>query len=789
MQTTPRRRLLRLGATLLFVATAALWMGSPSGPPRPLVALFDGDWQADRPFLSSETLEIRAPHSLGYERLLDLEHKLGAAVQRTADVLVRDEMGVRLFWIVPREGVPHARIEAVVASSRTTLALLPVLDEGTTANAIRAFVLDRGDTQLKAETSPLIASTEAELIGALEVMRDLCESCRPKHGEGLVIEYDGQAWSALVVSYREPVFDQTMLASAEVGVNSYDNHPVVKVFFTEEGQRAFRELSRELVGSRLAIVVDGKVVSSPRVMVEIDSNQIEINVGNGSETELMKEAGRIANALTPGISLPPETTWSWRTLEGAATSALVLSAVLALMLAGLLGFGGAIAIERFERWAAIDGPPSPDMKHGRDPLSPVFLLTRVGATLLALAAPYLVTQIPIPILDPDVLAELGDSASAFSSIGVAGLTPLIFAFLLSSLIVWLVPPLSRLRSGSFDARRRMLLPTGLIAFALCTLQAVAMTPLLTGVELLEPGVLSSILVALSLTAGTFLLWGAAALATLVGFGQGFSLLIAGSILFAIVEQPAMVADGRTLAIVLLIGVVLSYATSRRLNRPEGQRRLPLPGLTPIELLGLIQALLMLISLLVNDDLRSPQLGLWLSLVVFVVLTAGLSWVMNRTLGKAALLRGLVPTVLTILLVVHGALFVAELGPTIAPMKLAELLGLFLFLPIVLDLGGELAATLRLGRLSRVHSTHSPDEADRLVTLLSERSIPALSRGIRHRTLLRFLAPYLPIEVLVPLSERRAAMAFLREDAIGDIVTPFGEGTSNPLDLRDTRISR
>lgn len=745
------------------------------------MALFDGAWQADQPFAETQVLEVRVPNGVGTERLTTLEAGLGTAIERMAELLVRREAEATLFWLALKPGVAPERLEALVSSGASTLAFLPLLDEGTTANAIRAFVESEGDPALRSDSiDPVSADTEEALIAGLEAMRDTCASCRPRTGESLVIERGDRGWSAKVATFRAPVFDGRYVAGADVGVNEFDGRPMVNLYLTPEGRQAFRDLTREIVGNRLAMLIDGRVISSPRVLVEIDSERVEVSMTPGTPGEMEAEANRIASSLTPRVGLPPEASWRWFTLPPASASAMTLAVTVALLISALLGWSLARGIAAYERRAGIERASPPAIQAtvtatGRPGLG--LMAMRGSASLIAVGMPLLVSRIPIPVLDPEVLEGLGDGARAFSSIGAGGMDQLILGFLLVSAMVWLVPALERLRHGTFDARRRLTLPTGLIVFSLCALQAVALTPLYLSAELLEPGVLSVILLALSLATGTFLLWGAASLATLIGFGHGFSLVLLGMTLDTVIETPLKLADGRVVAVILLIGVVASYATSRAILTARRPHRLPLSGAAPVELLGVIQAILLLGSLLFAVDPRMPQLGLWLSLAVFLALTVGLSWLYTRPIARRALVLGLVPTFLVVVLFVQGAVFISELGPDAAPMKLAELLMLVYVPPILFDIGQEVLTTLRHGRLSRVASTHSPDEADRLAGLLVAREIPAVSRAIRHRTLLRFLAPYLPIEVLVPLRDRRAALSFLREDELGSLAEPFGEDPS------------
>jgi len=780
------RRSFGLRAAALATVCAGVWMMAPaSGPPPSLVGLFDGKWSADLPYDPTGVLEVRLPTALGPAELQTATHALEIGAARLANVVTRDDDGLtqdRLVWLIPTPpNLPKSQLEALLESPRDSLAILPVLDEGETADAIRRFVSERPDLNTTVGSGPVEARDEPTLIAALEAMRDECAGCRPRGGEALMIEQSGTTWTALVVSRREPVFDQRYVAGSKLGFNTYDGRPVAMIAFTPEGRTAFSALSRDTVGARLAIVVDGRVVSSPRIMAEIVSDTIEVSSSHSptSHEDAIRDTQALVDMLTPGIGLPSTATWRWLDLPGATPLAMALATLFALLAAAVLGWLLATVIAWFEGRGAIVGlAPGPASNQAwRAPGVASSLALRLGITALGLAAPFVVGLIPIPLLDQEVIAGLDDSSYIFF-LGAAGMMPVILAHLLVSLVVWLMPALERLRTGSFEARRRLLLPTGIIAFAICALYAVGFLPPFLGLRLFEPSVVSTIFLVLSLAAGTALLWGAAALVTVGGIGNGFAVLILGGILSMLFESPRMVGDPRTLAIILLIGAVLVYATGRRMFvlrpwREPASRRLPLAGITPVDLLATLQVVLLLVSLLTEGNIRSPQLGLWVSLLVFIAATTLIAWLVARPIARRELRFGLVPSVAVVLLMVVGANLIAELGPEVAPMTLTQFAAL-IFLPVlVVDVSAEVIGTLRHGRLSRVWSTHDVDEADRLAELLTSRDVAVVVRASRHRALMRFMGPWLPVELLVPTGDRRAALAFLREDAQSNLVEPFG----------------
>lgn len=87
----------------------------------------------------------------------------------------------------------------------------------------------------------------------------------------------------------------TDLASARAGFESTSGRPIVELSFKPEGATKFADITRQNVGKRLAIVLDDKVYSAPRI------NQV-ITGGNAIITGLsgLEEASDIALVLRSG---------------------------------------------------------------------------------------------------------------------------------------------------------------------------------------------------------------------------------------------------------------------------------------------------------------------------------------------------------------------------------------------------------------------------------------------------------------------------------------------------------
>ena len=95
---------------------------------------------------------------------------------------------------------------------------------------------------------------------------------------------------------KAPLLDQVAVASASVQKNVITGNPQIEVAFTKEGRKLFAEVTRQNVGRRLAIVVNGCLLASPKIMTEISGGKALIS-GRFSEQEAAKLAAKINVAV------------------------------------------------------------------------------------------------------------------------------------------------------------------------------------------------------------------------------------------------------------------------------------------------------------------------------------------------------------------------------------------------------------------------------------------------------------------------------------------------------------
>jgi len=200
-------------------------------------------------------------------------------------------------------------------------------------------------------------------------------------------------------------------------------------------------------------------------------------------------------------------------------------------------------------------------------------------------------HIPVPGVDPDKMAEfiktgalLGFfdviSGGAFKNFSVfaMSITPYINASIIMQLLTVVVPYLERLAKEGEEGRKKISQYTRYGTVILAFLQAIGMTFVVRN-AIINPGVFSILVIAVSLTAGTaFLMWLGEQI-TEKGIGNGISLLIFAGIISRI---PSGIARGveylqvGTINIlsVLLLFVIGALVIAGVVAVHEGQRRIP-----------------------------------------------------------------------------------------------------------------------------------------------------------------------------------------------------------------------
>lgn len=97
------------------------------------------------------------------------------------------------------------------------------------------------------------------------------------------------------------------LEDARVTTNPNNNRPQVSLTLSKTGAEIFEDVTRENVGTRLAIVLDGTVISAPVIneMIPAISRGATISLGTGPRDQLVSEARDLALVLRSGALPAP----------------------------------------------------------------------------------------------------------------------------------------------------------------------------------------------------------------------------------------------------------------------------------------------------------------------------------------------------------------------------------------------------------------------------------------------------------------------------------------------------
>jgi hypothetical protein len=119
------------------------------------------------------------------------------------------------------------------------------------------------------------------------------------------LDRPGPEWRTYYV-WREVHLATDAIERAELMFNTGIDRSEALITFTEAGKQAFAELTKSNVGNKLAIFVDGVIVSAPVIMSEIAGGQTTMSSGADPETA-KRDAEELVELLKLG-ALPAQLT-------------------------------------------------------------------------------------------------------------------------------------------------------------------------------------------------------------------------------------------------------------------------------------------------------------------------------------------------------------------------------------------------------------------------------------------------------------------------------------------------
>lgn len=419
------------------------------------------------------------------------------------------------------------------------------------------------------------------------------------------------------------------------------------------------------------------------------------------------------------------------------------------------------------------------------------MVKRALVTLACGAAYVTGRTLPLPLVDLSVRFPDGLQFPVLR----LGLAPFVIAFVLVELFSLTPGPGLLWRRHGREGRRRL---TG-IAIVLGTVftlvQATALADSL-GRALspwgTRPSLAPTLVLAITLAAGAFVVLGLAALISALGLGNGFAVILGIDVLLHVRSFVLAARSGDhelapewwlmstllTAAVVLAVGAFLKRRPAVELATPEGAR---LPHrLTPLpQGLPAVVGSYALVSL-IADLLALRPLGTGLATAAAILLLSLLlPWALSSRARVQANL-GSVATVpresfepawrrqwiLATLLLVLGQAALALIweSSSTGVTVLLSLNDIIVLAAVSLDLWDE-AALLRTGPLTRVLTLDNVHLAEYLQARFAEDEIPCVVRAYRFRRLLFFFGALFKMALLVPEADAERAARLVGE-------TPF-----------------
>ncbi len=590
------------------------------------------------------------------------------------------------------------------------------------------------------------------------------------------------------------------VSAAEVIWDQYTNRPEVLVTFTRRGATVFADMTAASLGKKIAIEIDGQVNSAPVVEGVIRGGRSSITMGADDPQTQQRKAEELAASLSsPPLPFPVRVAGTSRiTARPNSPRALAARGVFAL-LCGLLAL---LFLRLARRAGADDDPesvPAATLRgSGRLARLPWRQLSVSAAGVVVVQ---LLARVPVPGINHDALANLAAGWSTANTPAISvfslGLMPFLTAAVLVELVCLAVPRLRRLRHGGPRGRARIARPVALVTILLAFVQAWMVALWLASLgrgpyaaaELLpDAGMRAMLVIAASLSCGVLVMVGIAGLIDRHGLGNGISVILLAGLIGearAITARTSQLAPSPALLLYAAIGLVAIALLTRWLMRRRtwsaAHPTLPMPatGAVPLSAVFWLLSLAALLSPFVAMPLWLAHLvpssfhQLLLQLALIVATGAGFAWLFARPAVWLAPARALGQQVsdgdarraftraacwsIAWLLVV-AALYYA-LRREAAPFLLGLPI-LLLAVAILSDLHAEWRARARTPDLVPVWPIHRVALAPIVATTLRERGIEHHLRGLRHRSLLHFFGPYVPIVVMVSAAQAGEVTALL-----------------------------
>lgn len=571
-------------------------------------------------------------------------------------------------------------------------------------------------------------------------------------------EHPGTWVRAYALSTVVPI-DGRMIERAEGSFDPNTERPIVLLDFTAEGAALFCDLTREISGRKLAIVLGGTVRSAPMINGPICAGRASIDMGGADPDRQLRDRDLIVEVLGHG-ALPRG--GRIRALLRVSPANTTIPELLGRLLLGLLaGLAAAIATFAAVRFARpVRATRSIDVAG--------VAWRRVAVTALAPLALIVGKRLLLPGLDDAELEHVvrgGDLE--FASVIALGLSPILLAYVIVELVALAVPAW-RWRRHDPAGRIGLGRATALVAIALAVVHGWFVARYLEGLpsQVVDAaGWKFQLIAMLSLAAGTLLLAIVAGLVTEHGLGNGYGVILASAIVLDLIPRLDALSARYALELVVFLAIAVAGAAVLRWRIGEGKQptlRLPTSGVAPLgNAAALVGAVFSLTGLIAHPTLFdmlqwTVELSRWPLQLVFVAISVPIwAWLFARPAviervslqgggelpTRATWLRALAVSALLVIgtAVLTGA--ASTVSAVVSPVSALVVAA------VALDVIGD--ARARRARLAIAAVVHQPQYLGVIERALGEATIPFHVHAGHLRTLLAWFAPWAPTSILVP----------------------------------------
>jgi SecY translocase/SecD-like export protein len=588
--------------------------------------------------------------------------------------------------------------------------------------------------------------------------------------ERVTYENRPEHWRTYLLASRVEL-DAGAILDATGSFDPNTGRPIILIDYTGAGSERFCEVTRRIVGHKLAAVFGGDVRSAPIINGPICGGHASVAMGGSDPDAQLAERDAVLAVLRGGAIprggrvvsrewFPPASIplreWLGRLVLG--------------LLAGLAVFVLAYAVVRFARPVHADRPV---LAAGRFPTRRLFVT--LLAPLVLLLAPY----IDLPGVNTYELAHImRHDPGAAGSVFALGITPVMFAFAIVEIVALAVPPL-RWRRHDPEGRRKLARAVAILAIAFAALQGYFLVrrfelASLGGAELisLHAGWAQRGMLVLTLVAGTLVLVTVAGAISSRGLGNGYGVVIASGLVIdtlpdlgnALAPEYWMhYAAALPAGIAAIAAIAIPTAAVLRwrivAHEREPALRPPLSGISPlgdvVTILGLVSTLAVLLDKPSLPALHSHVVAGAIALVSVVVW----SWVLARPalVAARAYAADLQPP--------SRASWGRALGVTLAWTAVVfvvaapvDRIALVLTTAVVLDIAADVRA--HRAKLVAVTMLQQIQQLGVVERELAAAGIAYHASASHLRSLLAFFGPWAPVVILVPEADLTRAAELL-----------------------------